>query len=71
MTKSKLAVSVRKHIRGEKLRLRRAGISGVDYDKKVAELYKKAEKKSGAVGPDQKRIKTAKVKDKKSHVRKS
>ena len=71
MTKSKLAVSVRKHIRGEKLRLKRAGVSGEDYDKKVAELYKKPEKKSGAVGSDQKRVKTAKIKDKKDHVRKS
>lgn len=71
MTKNKLATSVRKHIRGEKLRLRRAGIAGEDFKKRIAELYKKMEKKSGAVGPEKKRAKTAKIKDKKSHVRKS
>ncbi|MEK7647082.1 MAG: hypothetical protein AAB378_01745 [Patescibacteria group bacterium] len=71
MTKNKLAASVRKHIRGEKLRLRMAGIAGEDFKQRIAELYKKMEKKSGVVGSEKKRVKTTKVKKKKNHVRKS
>ncbi|MBI5045624.1 MAG: hypothetical protein HZC14_01290 [Candidatus Niyogibacteria bacterium] len=52
MIKNKLAASVRKHIRGEKLRLRKAGLSEEDLKRQIAELYKKWEKKSGAVGPE-------------------
>ena len=71
MIKNKLAASIRKHIRGEKLRLRKSGLSEEDLKKQITELYKKMGKKSGAVGSDEKRVKTAKIKNKKNHVRKS